>query len=268
MQLYSIKEPDVPLAPIVISVPHAGVAFPEGLKEKFDERLSLYLDDTDWYVDLLYDFAPKLGITVMKAHLSRWVIDLNRDYKNIPLYDDGRITTAVVPTTDFFGNKLYKSPELEPDQKEIEFRIQSYYNPYYDQLRTLLDERKNQFNHVLLWDGHSIRHMVSTIYKHGFPDMILGDNLEKTAHPKLIKTALDSLNDSKYKIAHNKPFRGGHITRNFGDPQNNIHTLQLEMNKILYMDDNELTYNTIRAAGVKELLENTMINIIQTLKEL
>ena len=84
--------------------------------------------------------------------------------------------------------------------------------------------------------------------------MILGNNDKQTASPKIIETALESLRAGDYQVNHNSPFKGGHITRYFGNPEKQIHSLQLEMNKILYMDDNEITYNPMKAENVQNCL--------------
>ena len=268
MKLFELKKPRVDVVPIVLSVPHAGTKFPSKLNSHFKKRMRRHLDDTDWYVHRLYEFAPALGITLIKANLSRWVIDLNRKPDSEALYNDGRLITSNTPTTDFYGNKLYKSKKLEPNEKEIKRRLEAYYWPYYKQIKTLLEERKKQFGKVLLWDAHSIRHRVSTIQADPFPDMILGNNDEKTAQAELIASALKNLKSGEFEVNHNHPFKGGHITRYFGDPENNVHTLQLEMNKILYMDDNEITYNRDRAKKVKKVLKTTMEGLIDTLQHI
>lgn len=263
MDLFKLFEPTSAPVPIIISVPHSGTKFPSEIKGHYKKRMRRHLDDTDWYVHKLYEFAPSLGITLIKANLSRWVIDLNRDPKSTPLYNDGRLITTNTPTTDFFGNKIYKSPKYEPDQAEINRRLNSYYWPYYQQLESLIETRKQQFGKVLLWDAHSIRHRVSTIQKDPFPDMILGNNDSQTADSDLIDTALNGLKSGSFQISHNTPFKGGHLTRYFGKPENNVHALQLEMNKILYMDDNEITMNEHRTAEVKIVLQKTFEALIQ-----
>ena len=266
MELFNITNPTTKVVPIILSVPHAGKAFPRELKKHYKKKMRKHLDDTDWYVHKLYQFAPSLGITTIKANLSRWVIDLNRDPESIPLYNDNRLITSVTPTTDFYGNQIYKSAALEPDEKEKVRRLQKYYWPYYAMIEDLLAARKKEFGQVLLWDAHSIRHRVSTIQEDPFPDMILGNNDEKTAHPELIKNALIKLRKGNYGVNHNSPFKGGHITRYFGKPENNVHALQLEMNKILYMDDNEITYNEKRAENVQKVLRPTLERLTETIQ--
>ncbi len=265
---FIIIEPKGEKQPFILSVPHCGIEFPEELQADYKPELMSAPDDTDWFVHELYNFASELGITIIHAKYSRWVIDLNRDPQSAPLYNDGRIITGLTTTTDFFGNDIYVSKEVVPDEKEINRRLEKYYWPYYKKIESLLADRKQTFGKALLWDAHSIRHFVPTIRKEVFPDMILGDNDEKTADPKLIQTALSCLKEEEYGISHNSPFKGGHITRYFGNPTENIHALQLEMNKILYMDDEEKAFHPKRASNVQALLKNTFSSLLNTLETL
>lgn len=264
---FVIIPPTAPLVPMILSVPHCGTAFPEELRAHFVPELMQAPDDTDWFVHELYNFASEMGITIIHAHYSRWVIDLNRDPESKPLYDDGRIITALTTTTDFFGNPIYRSPEFEPNAQEIERRRTLYYAPYHEKIRELLEERKASFGKVLLWDAHSIRHRVPTIQKDVFPDMILGDNDGQTAHPAFIESALKNLSSGIYGVNHNHPFKGGQITRSFGKPAVNVNALQLEMNKILYMDDQELHFHPERANRMREILRKTFKALINTLDQ-
>jgi len=265
---FVIIEPTVKKTAIILSVPHCGTDFPEDIKEHYKSEMRAKPDDTDWFVQDLYDFASEFGITIIYAKYSRWVIDLNRDPESKALYNDGRIITGLTTTTDFFGNEIYVSEDKTPDEIEIKRRLERYYWPYYYKIAELLEERKQEFGKVLLWDAHSIRQSVPTIQAAHFPDMILGDNDEKTAHPKLITAALNNLGSGNYEISHNNPFKGGHITRYFGRPEQHIHALQLEMNKILYMDDTETKFDKSRADQVRVILRKTFSDLIETLREI
>ena len=107
MDSFRIIKPSAESVPIIVSVPHCGTAFPPELIHQYKPTLSTAPDDTDWFVDKLYDFVPALGITMITAHYSRWVIDLNRDPESKPLYSDGRIITALCPVTNFLGESIY-----------------------------------------------------------------------------------------------------------------------------------------------------------------
>ena len=202
---------------------------------------------------------------MIHAEHSRWVIDLNRDPNSKPLYNDGRIITALCPTTDFLGNSLYKDARKEVPPAEVKRRLEKYYNPYHEKIRSLLEERKRKFGKVLLWDCHSIRQYVRTIQAEKFPDLILGDADETSADKAIIETARATLKASSYIVHHNHPFKGGQITRSFGDPSQNVHALQLEMTKVNYMDDAETKYDPARANKMRDLLKRVFEKLIHQL---
>lgn len=262
---FIIIEPTVKKVPFVLSVPHCGTEFPEELKGHFVPEKMAAPDDTDWFVHKLYSFATELGITIIHARYSRWVIDLNRDPESKPLYTDGRIITGLTPSTDFFGENIYLNENFLPDQREVDRRVRVYYEPYFQKVQELLDECVQEFGKALLWDAHSIRHFVPTIRSEVFPDMILGTNDGTSADQNLIDIALSSLKKSNLQVNYNDPFKGGYITRNFGRPENNVHALQLEMNKILYMDDSEKVYHSERAEQMQNTLKTTFVNLIDSL---
>jgi N-formylglutamate deformylase len=258
VQPFTVIHPTVERVPILLSVPHCGVLFPDELSQEFKAQLSTAPDDTDWFVHQLYDFAPAMGITMIHAVYSRWVIDLNRDPQSKPLYSDGRIITGLCPTTNFLGESIYVDDRTQISREEVNRRLDAYYRPYHQKLTELLDDLKQQFGKVLLWDCHSIRHWVPTIHAEKFPDLILGDADGTSASPGLIETAIRNLESAGYSFQHNYPFKGGYITRQYGKPSENQHALQLEMSKVNYMDDNEVSYEPTRVERMKPLLRHTL----------
>lgn len=262
---YFLIEPAGKKVPVILSSPHSGVEFPDELQAHFRPELMAQPDDTDWFVHDLYNFAPALGINVIHARYSRWVIDLNRNPSSKPLYTDGRIITELVPKTDFLGNEIYIDKKHVPGDAEVARRRENYYQPYYRKIESLLAERVAEFGRVLLWDAHSIRRFVPTIQKEPFPDLILGDNDEKSAAKEIIEIALGNLESGKYGVNHNSPFKGGNITRSFGNPEGKIHALQLEMAKTNYMNDDELTFNEARANEIRIVLRRVFEKLIDFL---
>jgi N-formylglutamate deformylase len=258
MNPFQVVAPASGRVPVLLSIPHCGTAFPEELKPEFKKNLASAPDDTDWFVHRLYDFAPAMGITIIHAVYSRWVIDLNRDPNDKPLYGDGRIITTLCPTTTFFGKPLYEDERTVVNDKEVKRRVENYYRPYHEKLQRILDDLKNEFGIALLWECHSIRQHVPTIHKEKFPDLILGDADGTSASPGLIETAIKNLEGNGYSFSHNHPFKGGYITRFFGKPADNQHALQLEMSKVNYMDDAESQYDEIRATRMRKVLMKTL----------
>jgi N-formylglutamate deformylase len=265
MSAYQVVAPSSDRIPILLSVPHCGVEFPAEIKSEYKQQLIQAPDDTDWFVHQLYDFAPAMGITMIHAVNSRWVIDLNRDPQSKPLYTDGRIITALCPTTTFFGESIYQDGRKELGDEEVMRRVERYYNPYHQKIQEVLDDLKMEFGKVLLWDCHSIRQLVPTIHKEKFPDLILGDVDGTSASRGLIETAISGLESSGYSFNHNHPFKGGHITRYFGRPSEHQHALQLEMTKVNYMDDGERNFDSTRANNMRSVLKSTLSNLAERL---
>jgi N-formylglutamate deformylase len=263
---FNITHPTTSEIPILISVPHCGTVFPPELKEQYKPQLIQAPDDTDWFVDRLYDFAPARGITMITANYSRWVVDLNRDPQSKPLYADGRVITGLCPTTNFFGEPIYQDERKEISLVEIKNRVPRYYEPYHQKIEKELDRLHQKFGKVLLWDCHSIRQFVPSIHAEKFPDLILGDADGASASSELIATAIDSLQNSGYSFSHNHPFKGGYITRHYGKPEVNRHALQLEMSKINYMDDHEINFNLAKAKEMQSTLKRVFRNLIGELK--
>lgn len=262
---YTIIPPKGKKVPILVSVPHCGTIFPENLVHHYKKEKVDFLDDTDFFVDKVYDFVSEMGITMIYAHYNRWVIDLNRSPENQNLYNDGRIITSLTPTTDFLGNSIYKDTKFEPDKTEIQIRKKKYYLPYYETITTELNNLKKEFGAAILWDAHSIRRFVPSIHPTPFPSFILGTNDGQSANVSLIEAAKQGLKTSGQDFSYNHPFKGGNITRHFGKPSENIHALQLEMVKTLYMDDTELIYHPERANKLKTSLKNTFNLLIKTI---
>ncbi|MFZ5972331.1 MAG: N-formylglutamate amidohydrolase [Bacteroidota bacterium] len=266
-KVFEVVPATAPVVPILLSVPHCGTFFPEDVKDGFKPELIAKPDDTDWFVHQLYDFAPALGITMVYANVSRWVIDLNRDPQSKPLYNDGRVITALCPTTDFLGQPIYRDERTTVGDSEVQRRLDLYYHPYYRELQQQLDSLFARFGKVLLWDCHSIRQHVPSIREEKFPDLILGDADGASASEGLISKTLGVLQRSNYTLSHNHPFKGGYITRSFGKPLQNHHALQLEMTKVNYMDDAETGYDEKRAGNIRNVLKEVFRELIQCLHE-
>jgi N-formylglutamate deformylase len=246
---------------VLISVPHCGTMFPEDLKSFFKAKFVSSPEDTDWFVDELYDFAPKMGIGLIAANYSRYVIDLNRDPANSSLYSDGRSETELIPSKSFAGELLSENVHRLSSAETTE-RLDRYYWPYHHKIAALLKDLQNDHKHVLFFDAHSIKRFVPTIRKHPFPDMILGNQDNKTCDGKIIAAAKAVLSkEGGFNVSCNEPFKGGYLTRSIGNPQKGIHALQLEMPQDNYM--NEVTVEI-----VKSKFQNIQRHLARMLAEL
>jgi N-formylglutamate deformylase len=264
---FIINKPSIITKPILVSVPHSGISFPNEIVSQFIPKFIEHPEDTDWFVDQLYDFCTEMGMIMIRAPYSRYVIDLNRSDENKNLYNDKRSQTSLVPLNSFREEDLYRQG-MEPKQDEIERRLKLYYKPYYNQVDSLLQELRNQFGHALLFDCHSIGRNVPSIQKEDFPDLILGTNDETSADNSIISIAMAVLNACDYKVTHNKPFKGGHITRFFGQPSKGVHALQLEMSQDVYMNTEKNEYSYQMRPMIRPVLKELFEQISETMGQL
>jgi N-formylglutamate deformylase len=235
---------------MLISMPHNGQEIASEIASTMTETAKK-VPDTDWYMDKLYDFAQALGITIIKPTYNRYVIDLNRDISGVNLYP-GANSTELCPTTAFDNSPLYL-PENTPSEAEISRRIEHYWQPYHDALSTTLAEMKAEFGKVVLLDAHSILSHVPRFFEGQLPDFNFGNADGKSCADELINE-IEQLDLAPYSSVVNGRFKGGYITRAYGDPSNNIHAIQLELSQHTYMDEPSNHYNEVNAAQVKEKL--------------
>ena len=239
--------------PLLLSVPHAGIHVPDAIAARLADA-ARGLPDTDWHVDRLYDFAEGLGAGVLAATHSRYVVDLNRHPDGTPLYP-GADNTELCPTTTFAGAPIYKDGAA-PDEPEIAERRETYWRPYHQVLRTELDRLKRKHGYALLYDAHSIRSRVPRFFEGSLPDLNIGTGGGKSADPALtIRLALICQDSHDHETAVNGRFKGGYITRHYGDPAGAVHAVQMEIAQSAYMDeDPPYRYDDAKADRLRPLL--------------
>lgn len=254
-------------SPLILSMPHVGTALAPGLDARLTE-LGKALGDTDWHIDRVYDFAPDLDATVVKARLNRTVIDLNRDPSGQSLYP-GQATTGLCPRETFDGEPLYLTGQ-EPDEAEVEERRALYHAPYHAALAEQIARVKARHGYAVLYDCHSIRSVVPRFFEGQLPVFNLGTNGGQACDPALEAAAAEICAAAEgYSHVVNGRFKGGWITRSFGDPQNNVHALQMELAQRVYMDEPApFTYREDLAAQVKPHLHRLLARLIETSKSL
>jgi N-formylglutamate deformylase len=187
---------------------------------------ALAAEDTDWHLDRLYNCLPELGANVLRPRYSRYVIDLNRPPDDTPMYP-GAANTELCPTRFFNGERLYL-PGREPSTEERARRRGMYWEPYHQTLRRELDRIRAEHGYVLLWDAHSIRSRIPWLFEGKLPDLNIGTADGASADPA-IAHAVANAAGRHADVTHvvNGRFKGGYITRHYGDPQRQVHVVQL-----------------------------------------
>jgi len=240
--------------PLLVSMPHIGINIPAELHQAYVPR-ALALEDTDWHLARLYDFLPELGASLLMPQHSRYVIDLNRPPDDAPMYP-GAANTELCPTHFFCGEALYQAG-CEPTSEERLRRRNAYWQPYHAALAAELQRIKAIHGYALLWDAHSIRSQIPWLFEGTLPGLNIGTANGSSADPA-ITAAVEQACAAASGISHviNGRFKGGYITRHYGDPQQHVHAVQLEMCQYLYMREAvPFDYDEAKARTVQPVIQ-------------
>jgi len=222
-------------APLLISIPHLGSQIPESLQSDLTE-VALRSGDTDWHLDRLYAFGRQLGASFLWARYSRYVVDINRPPNDENLYP-GQAKTGLCPTHTFDGQPLYRDARDAVRDDERESRRRQYWQPYHDQLGAEIDRLRAAHGKVLLWEAHSIASVIPRLFEGKLPDLNIGTADGAGCAAALQAAVHRELLQQPYTWAVNGRFKGGYITRHYGNPRENVHAIQLEMCQSTYMDE-------------------------------
>jgi len=244
-------------AALLVSLPHVGTEIPEAMKPCFTTH-SLAAEDTDWHLDQLYDFARELGASLIVPRYSRYVIDLNRPPENTPMYACAN-NTELCPTRSFTGSRLYREGEV-PDEAQIAARCQQFWRPYHETLAAELARVKARHGHAVLWEGHSIKSVLPWLFDGKLPDFNLG-TASGTSCSASLRSALAQVLESQTEFTQvvDGRFKGGYITRHYGQPEAGIHAVQLEMCWSCYMAETPpFVIDPQRAARLQPVLRSLL----------
>lgn len=243
-------------APLLISLPHDGSALPPELAARLVPA-ARSAPDTDWFVSRLYAFARELGASILVPHYSRYVVDLNRPPDDVSLYP-GQNTTGLCTTVMFTGEPLYLDGQ-QPSPDEIAQRIERYWRPYHQALQDELARLRAAHGRAVLWEGHSISGRMPFLFDGQLPDLNLGTAAGASCSP-VLQTRLESIiaAQSDYSWVVNGRFKGGYITRHYGQPDADIDAIQMELVQATYMDEDAAKYEESRASKLRPLLSRLL----------
>ncbi|MCY4237290.1 MAG: N-formylglutamate deformylase [Rhodospirillaceae bacterium] len=221
-------------APVLMSIPHVGTAIPSEIEARMTDR-ALQRPDTDWHLDRLYDFAHELGIPILQAIWSRYVVDLNRPADDAALYP-GQAGTGLFPETDFSGTSLYREGRGLVEAEKID-RLETFWLPYHQRLERELASLHKKFGVAILFDCHSIVSTVPRLFDGTLADFNLGTAAGNSCDAELRLQLAEALGeDQRYRLVVDGRFKGGFITRRYGAPDNRIHAFQMELSMATYCE--------------------------------
>ncbi|NTY85601.1 N-formylglutamate deformylase [Serratia fonticola] len=245
--------------PLLISIPHAGTRLTPAVEKGLTDE-ARPLQDTDWHIPRLYDFARAMGASILVGNYSRLVIDLNRPADDKPLYTTA--TTGLFPDVLFDGRPSFL-PDAAPSDEERAGYLQNIWQPYHQQLQNELARLKAQHGFALLFDAHSIASVIPRLFDGKLPDLNLGTNGGESC-PASLSDRLVTCCQQQQQFSHvlNGRFKGGYITRAYGQPQENQHAVQLELAQVNYMSEQTFEFDAARAAPLQRLLQQMIESML------
>ncbi len=246
-----ILRPDVWRAGVIFASPHSGSLYPDSFTARAAVPLTELRRNEDAFIDKLFSSAATYGAPLLSARFPRCFVDVNRSPDELPqawlnekgLSEKGlRDASAqpsvranaglgVVPTKLSETTDIYKKP-LSP--RFVRARLVSLYQPYHDALQSLITESSLEFGHSLLIDCHSMPGFAPMGSRR--PDIILGDRFGVSCHADTIAAIEAAFRALNYTVARNYPYAGGYVTSHYGKPMSGIETLQIEVNRDLYLN--------------------------------
>lgn len=261
---YEIRGPADPVLPLVLDSPHSGNRYPDD----FGACVSLaeLRAGEDCYVDELWSGAAALGAPLIAATFPRTYIDPNRHAGDMDLdlvegewpweyapSGKAKVGKALIWRTLEDGRPIYPV-KLTP--AAVRARIERYHAPYQAAVKRMLDATHARFGRFVHVNCHSMRSVAGKMSSDGAGnvrgDIVLGDRDGTTCAPDLTALVRHRLAAMGYDVRVNDPYKGVELVRAFSDPAAGRHSLQIELNKRLYMD--ESTFE--KTAGFRTLQAN------------
>jgi N-formylglutamate deformylase len=252
------------MAPLVLDSPHSGHDFPADFGAIVSE--AELRESEDCYVDELYAAARELGVPLLAATFPRTYLDPNRNAGDVDLdLIDGpwpgeyrpsgkaRIGKSLIWRTLEDGRPIYaRRLPVEAVQK----RIERYHTPYHQELVDKLEAAHRRHGRVYHINCHSMRCVAGKQSEEGEgsvrADFVLGDRDGTTCEPRFTELVRSTLAGLGYDVKVNDPYKGVELVRAYSDPKRGRHSLQIEINKRLYMDESSLR----KTAGFAQLQKN------------
>ncbi len=244
MTFFELRRAEGAGRPLLVEVPHAGLAIPEVVAASVHAPADAVLRDADIYMDDLSAGAPSVGGTLLAAKVSRYVIDLNRaaddvDLATVPDHPRPRASQprGVVWRIGTDGKSVLKRPLTYAQLRE---RLAMFHEPYHDALRAELARMREEFGYAILVAAHSMPSVGRAA--HGDPgapraDVVPGTRGRTSADARVIDLVDAHFREAGLRVRHDDPYRGGFTTGHYGRPSERWHAVQIELNRALYVDE-------------------------------
>jgi N-formylglutamate deformylase len=245
---FEIMEPTVWRAPVIFNSPHSGAVYPDEFLKASRIDLPTLRRSEDSFMDELIVGLVDRGFPVARVNFPRCYVDVNREpYELDPRMFSGRLPSFANTRSMRVAGGLGTIPRVVGDGQEIYRdrlgveealqRIEALYKPYHRGLRRLINRVHQQFGSAVIIDCHSMPSVGVARDEPRRPDVVIGDRYGTSCAPLLPDLVEDVLSRLGYSIGRNKPYAGGFITEHYGNPASGLHTVQIELNRAVYMDE-------------------------------
>ena len=254
---------------LLLTSPHSGAYYPQSFMDASRLDAHQIRLSEDMFVDALLARVPQHGIGVLSAHYPRAYVDLNRAPYELEqaLFEDalpahidrhsvraaaglGTVPRLVAENIPIYAGKLRFS--------EAEARIKNVYQPFHAKLETELLNMQKSNGYAVLVDTHSMPSQATRLSAEGRRiDFVLGDRHGRSCDNRLSDWLEAELSKRGWLVARNKPYAGGYITDRYGRPADGMHAVQIEINRAIYMDED----NYAKHAGF-ERLQNELTELV------
>lgn len=271
---FEVLAPAVQTLPIVVASPHSGSIYPvDFLAASRLDPVTLRRSE-DCFVDELYRRVPSLGAPLIRALFPRAFVDVNREPFELDprMFEDtlpnwvvsrsprvtaglGTIARVVASGCEIYRGKLRFEEAVR--------RITHLYRPYHEALADLVRQTRARFGYCILIDAHSMPSVCGRVGDDlggSGVDFVIGDCHGISCDRELPAFVEGRLAGMGYSVVRNDPYPGGFTTRHYGRPTEGVHALQIEVNRALYMDEQ----NYARRPSLESLSEH-LTALIQAL---
>jgi N-formylglutamate deformylase len=259
---FEVMDPTGPESPVVVEVPHAGLAMPAHYLEPLVAPARALARDADLYVDTLYEDAPAEGASMLVARESRYAIDVNRAEADV----DAEVVEGARSDVLLHHGLVWRSTsDGEPaltrrlTRAELDERLDRVWRPYHRMLSSLIERKRKRFGVCVVLAAHSMpstERAGANGRATGGPsrpraDVVPGTRGRRSAAARFID-AVETLATARgWSVRHDEPYAGGFTTQHYGRPADGVHVVQVELARRLYLDEGTLrpapSFGNVRA---------------------
>lgn len=256
--------------PLILSVPHGGQYFPPAFLQNVQSDINTLRHNEDLFVDELLKGAVDAGVPMIKMEIARAFVDVNRNkleldpsmYFNYPqtqemMFDKHcRAGLGVIHRINYKRENLYNGLL---DYGEVQERLRHIYDVYHQKLQQIIEAVLKKFGFCLVLDCHSMPSKICSIIddRSGI-DICLGNLFSQSCPQDMSDFLAGQFWDKNYNVEFNCPYSGAYITFNYCQPRQKTYTLQLEINRALYADEDRLEKSENFAAVATDVSESVI----------